>query len=497
MNRIRGLAILASMVLLSSATSRADAAYLFDCPFNGGGGDLISRGFYIDDYRGTTLDTVTLRHRANTAGTRTIQLLARSTSYGGALIGIATVTRSIDANGSTSVFQFDNVTVASGSRITFKQLLVAGDAGVTFDVGDGPCENVTETQGTSPPLDAFQRSSVGVVVTGEPESIAAATIVACPFSLDGTGGGIDGGFYVTNYGGVTLDRVRLRHSTDTPGVKSITLVARLGTFDGPVIGSANVTRDIDATMSESSFDFHDRPLPAGSTVTFTQSLVSGTTHVFFDGGYGPCDDVVDAAHVAPPDQPKLHQAGVKIDGRVASDDAVQVVEYFHTGIQHYFMTADPDEIAGLDAGAYGGVFVRTGAVLYARNGPVQDHGGVCRFFTVAFAPKGSHFYTEDARECGGVKQNPHWQYEKVGFFVRVPVDGDCGFGASPVYRMFNNGMTGAPNHRFTSSLAVYNDFVNNQGWAGEGIRFCHAPPVMALGHRDSQSGTGGAIRVPD
>ena len=31
------------------------------------------------------------------------------------------------------------------------------------------------------------------------------------------------------------------------------------------------------------------------------------------------------------------------------------VEYFHAGFGHYFVTADPAEIAGLDAGAYGGV----------------------------------------------------------------------------------------------------------------------------------------------
>ena len=42
----------------------------------------------------------------------------------------------------------------------------------------------------------------------------------------------------------------------------------------------------------------------------------------------------------------------------------------------------------------------------------------------------------------------------------------------PVYRMYSNGQTGAPNHGFTTSLAVYQDFATQQGWSGEGVRFC-------------------------
>lgn len=478
MNRTRGLAIVFASVLALFGMSRSEAAYTVDCPFNGGGGDNVDRGFYVDDYPGRSLDTVTLRHRSSTAGSRTIQLTARLDSYNGTIIGTASVTHTIDSNGSKSVFDFGNVSVTPGSRITFAQTVTAGNTAVTFDVGAEPCANVTETDGTLAPLDTFRRSSIGVVITGAPESYADATIVDCPYSLGANGDGIAHGFYVTDYGGVTLDHVRLLHSSDTPGIKSITLVARLGSFDGPLIGSASVNRSIDGTKSESVFDFHDRPVPAGSTITFTQTLTAGTTHVFFDVGFGPCDGVVETEFVTPPlDTPRFNLVGVKIDGRVASDDAVQIVEYYHTVFGHYFMTADPDEIAGLDAGAYGGVFERTGAVLYARDGPVNGRAAVCRFFTVTFAPKSSHFYTADPAECAGVKENPDWQYEKVAFYIKVPVAGACSFGDIPVYRMYNNGMTGAPNHRFTTSLDVYNDFVNNRGWAGEGIRFCQVPLV--------------------
>ena len=149
-----------------------------------------------------------------------------------------------------------------------------------------------------------------------------------------------------------------------------------------------------------------------------------------------------------------------------------VVEYYNAGFGHYFMTAAPDEIAGLDAGAYGGAFARTSAGFNAWDAPASGTQPVCRFFTTAFPPRSSHFYTADPAECAGVKNNPDWQYETIAFHVRVPAAGACAAGTLPVYRMYNNGQTGAPNHRFTTSLAVYQDFTTQQGWSGEGVRFC-------------------------
>ena len=161
------------------------------------------------------------------------------------------------------------------------------------------------------------------------------------------------------------------------------------------------------------------------------------------------------------------------------DGRIWVVEYHHTVFDHYFMTADPDEIAGLDGGAYGGVFVRTGEQFLMRDGPVNGTVDVCRFFTTPgnFGAKSSHFYTADEDECAGVKLNPNWIYEKIAFFTYVPTAGDCGPAGIKVYRMYNNGMTGAPNHRFTTSPTIYELFTTTLGWAPEGVRFCAIPLV--------------------
>jgi len=199
--------------------------------------------------------------------------------------------------------------------------------------------------------------------------------------------------------------------------------------------------------------------------------------VYFNTGFGPCDDVTETDGTDPPlDHFRRNSAGVEITGKV-STAAVVVVEYHHTVFDHYFMTADPAEIAGLDGGAYGGVFVRTGQQFIARDGPVPGTADVCRFFTTPghFGLKSSHFYTANVDECAGVKLNPDWIYEKIAFFIFVPSGGVCSPGLLPVYRMYNNGMTGAPNHRFTTSLAIYNQFTTTMGWAPEGIRFCALP----------------------
>jgi hypothetical protein len=44
--------------------------------------------------------------------------------------------------------------------------IVAGAAPVFYNVGIGPCANIVQTEGTTPPLDEFRRDSVGVAITG-------------------------------------------------------------------------------------------------------------------------------------------------------------------------------------------------------------------------------------------------------------------------------------------------------------------------------------------
>jgi hypothetical protein len=93
---------------------------------------------------------------------------------------------------------------------------------------------------------------------------------------------------------------------------------------------------------------------------------------------------------------------------------------------------------------------------------------VCRFFSTSFAPKSSHFYTPSAQECAIVKNNPDWMYEDVVFAVVLPDGaGACTAGTWPLYRMYNEGQGGAPNHRYANNFVVRAAMLAN-GWTPEG-----------------------------
>ena len=155
----------------------------------------------------------------------------------------------------------------------------------------------------------------------------------------------------------------------------------------------------------------------------------------------------------------------RIDPAAAGTTAI---EYFHAGFGHYFVTSLPGEIAALDAGRFEG-WARTGEQFDVFADNAAGRASVCRFFTASFAPRSSHFYTPVADECEVVKRNPDWQFEGEVFFVALPgADGACSPGTRPVYRMYNDGRSGAPNHRYTTRLELRAAMLA-QGWIAEGF----------------------------
>lgn len=143
------------------------------------------------------------------------------------------------------------------------------------------------------------------------------------------------------------------------------------------------------------------------------------------------------------------------------------VEYLHAAFGHYFVTAMAPEIAALDGGQFAG-WSRTGRTfkVYATGGQLP----VCRFFNESFAPKSSHFYTPVAAECDDLKPGTTgWQYEGQVFAVDSPdASGACSTGTVPVYRLYNAGQGGAPNHRYTIDAAVRTEMIG-RGWVSEGL----------------------------
>jgi len=159
---------------------------------------------------------------------------------------------------------------------------------------------------------------------------------------------------------------------------------------------------------------------------------------------------------------------------------VPVIEYHHAAFDHYFITSLPAEIAKLDAGGIAG-WSRTGYYFNALAAGAAGTSPVCRFFSTAFSPKSSHFYSALASECSKTRANADWTLESGDVFdvVAPNEDASCPEGLAPVYRLFNNGRGGAPNHRYTTDVAVRNHMIA-QGWVPEGdgadgVNMCASP----------------------
>jgi|KBSSwiStaDraftv2_1062776.scaffolds.fasta_scaffold01650_25 hypothetical protein len=165
----------------------------------------------------------------------------------------------------------------------------------------------------------------------------------------------------------------------------------------------------------------------------------------------------------------LAAAGVKSPGvgPLTISNLIKVIEYYHAVFDHYFMTAIVDEITKLDNGTFVG-WTRTGQAFNVFLSGTAGTFDVCRFFSTAFGPKSSHFYTPFAPECVTVKANPKWQFEGTVFNVALPAaDASCAPGTQPLYRLYNNGMGAAPNHRYTTDFSVFSA-MSALGWTPEG-----------------------------
>ena len=71
----------------------------------------------------------------------------------------------------------------------------------------------------------------------------------------------------------------------------------------------------------------------------------------------------------------------------ASAEVVRAVEYYHQAFEHYFVTANPAEIAALDSGVFQGWW-RTGQRYRVDDAPGADLVPVCRFFTCGIRRQG-------------------------------------------------------------------------------------------------------------
>ena len=166
-----------------------------------------------------------------------------------------------------------------------------------------------------------------------------------------------------------------------------------------------------------------------------------------------------------------------------------LIEFHNSILNHYFTTLDGAEAAGIDQGAAGPGWTRTGQSfsVYANVADTPNlTNPVCRFYGTAGIGPNSHFFTSDPPECALVSTDRGWMLETVAaFYATQPqrqcnvVDGvqvcqpQCGKGRL-VYRLYNNRFAeNDSNHRFVVDPLLYQS-MQAQAWVGEGPRMCTA-----------------------
>ncbi|MBP8295762.1 MAG: hypothetical protein KAX84_06610 [Burkholderiales bacterium] len=150
---------------------------------------------------------------------------------------------------------------------------------------------------------------------------------------------------------------------------------------------------------------------------------------------------------------------------------VIVYEFYNTNLKHYFRTSSAAEGVGIDNGAAGPGWVRTGDNFTAYTPGIAAPGSdVCRFYTFG---ANSHFYTAFADECAGLKSpSSGWVYEGLSFRIQLPSVSNCPVDTVPVYRLYNDRFAfNDSNHRFTTIFSNVGA-LQAQGWQYEGIAFC-------------------------
>lgn len=153
----------------------------------------------------------------------------------------------------------------------------------------------------------------------------------------------------------------------------------------------------------------------------------------------------------------------------------KTVEFYHSGLDHYFYSADAQEIDGLDTGSGAKGWARTGKTFTV----VRDAGchstapqqTAYRFYGGIKGGPETHFFTVDRQECRALADSGVWQFEGAPFWG-TPTDarGGCSLpDETPLYRIWRS--FGTSNHRFTTERSVVAEMAA-KGWMDEGVSMC-------------------------
>ena len=142
----------------------------------------------------------------------------------------------------------------------------------------------------------------------------------------------------------------------------------------------------------------------------------------------------------------------------ALEPTAHVVEFYNASLNHYFITAFPEEAAMLDAGTAVTGWARTGVAWNAWQGAGESATAVpvCRFFGTPGVGPNSHFYTAERRGVRDGQDKPELDLRGDRVLHRRAARRRLRDGTEPVYRSFYPGATvSESNHRFLPDLTMH------------------------------------------
>ncbi len=167
----------------------------------------------------------------------------------------------------------------------------------------------------------------------------------------------------------------------------------------------------------------------------------------------------------------------------AAPPSAVAVEFYNTGLDHYFLSHIAAEIADLDNGVHPG-WARTGQSFRVFTQASAQNSPVCRFY-IPPAKGDSHFYGRGTQECTETgNKNPTFVNEDPQFFfVVLPAAGVCPSGTINVYRAFDN--RADANHRYMIDPAIRDVMESQRRWVIEGdgperVVMCVPPAVSTV-----------------
>ncbi len=159
-----------------------------------------------------------------------------------------------------------------------------------------------------------------------------------------------------------------------------------------------------------------------------------------------------------------------------AETPVEVVEFYHAGFDHYFISSLPADIAAVDSGQLKG-WARTGQKFNAYAAAGAGTSPVCRYY-IPPAVGDSHFFSASPAECAEVRARfPSFTLEtSAAMHLYLPdgITGACPAGTVPVYRLWNGRVDS--NHRYVTLRSLRDAMLAKghvaEGYGPDGVAMC-------------------------